>query len=176
MKTTKKFTLLELLMVMAVIAMLAALIMPAIGFVQRSAQKTKTRSQISALYLAIKQYESIYGALPLTLTSDPLIVTSQYPTLIKSLCPKTTDNSIGNSRGISFLVPNADFSSTSGFIDMWKHDLKVIMTSSATITKGGTGGLVDTVYSNVAVWSVGPNGRDDKGSTTTPGDDITSWK
>ena len=175
MKTTKKFTLIELLMVMAVIAMLAGLIMPAIGFVQRSAQKTKTRSQISALYLAIKQYESIYGTLPLTLTTDPLILsTSQYATLVKSLCPKTTDNSTGNPRGISFLVPNADFSSTSGFIDMWKHDLKVVMTSSATISSCSA--IDGTVYSNVAVWSMGPNGRDDKGSTTSPGDDVTSWK
>ena len=161
---------------MAVIAMLAGLIMPAIGFVQRSAQKTKTRSQISALYLAVKQYESIYGALPLDVSSGAVIVdTGKYKDLIKYLCPKTAENTIGNTRGISFLVPNADFATTSGFIDMWKQDLKLIMTSSATIAKG-TGTIVDTVYSNVAIWSTGPNKTDNGGSTTTPGDDIASWK
>ena len=176
MQTTKRFTLIELLLVMAVIAMLAGLIMPAIGFVQRSAQKTKTRSQISALYLAVKQYESIYGALPLDVSSGAVTVdTGKYKLLIKYLCPKTTENTLGNTRGISFLVPNDGDTANPGFIDMWKQDLKVIMTSSATIAKG-TGSLVDTVYSNVAIWSTGPNKRDDYGSTTTPGDDITSWK
>ena len=181
-KPPRTFTLIELLMVMAVIAVLAGLIMAAINFVTTSANKAKTRSQISALYIAIKSYESNYGTLPLIPTNGLINPgngssgdnNAQYQALIRCLLPKDSDNPDGNTRGITFLVPNSGPATTPGFVDMWKHDLKVVMTSSGKIAANGI--INDTIYSNVAIWSMGPNGRDDKGSTTTPGDDITSWK
>ena len=165
MKSQRKFTLIELLMVMAVIAVLAGLVMPAISFVQKTAMRTKTKSLVSALYLAIKQYESTYGTLPQTASES---VVSDYAGLILTL----TAN--GNTRGISFLAPNSGTATAPGLTDMWTHNLKVIMSSNPAIS--GSSSVTDTVFSNVAVWSMGANGVDDKGSSTKPADDIASWK
>jgi prepilin-type N-terminal cleavage/methylation domain-containing protein len=64
MKRKKGFTLIELLVVIGVIAILMAMLLPAISKVRIAAQKTKARAQIKALEIAIKSYETTYGVLP----------------------------------------------------------------------------------------------------------------
>ena len=58
------FTLLELLSVIAVIGILAALIIPSIGAARRSANKAKTRIQFSQWATAIESFRSEYGYYP----------------------------------------------------------------------------------------------------------------
>jgi len=61
----QKFTLVEMLLVIALIAMLAGLLLGAIGGMKEKAKVTKATAEIHALMTAIKSYESTYGVLPL---------------------------------------------------------------------------------------------------------------
>jgi len=58
------FTLLELLVVIAVIGVLAALLVPAVGAARRSAQAARTRIQLAQWAAAIESFRSEYGHYP----------------------------------------------------------------------------------------------------------------
>ncbi|MBE2214006.1 MAG: prepilin-type N-terminal cleavage/methylation domain-containing protein [Opitutaceae bacterium] len=58
------FTLLEVLMAVAVIGILVAIIIPAIGGAQTSARRAKTRVQFSQWSAAIEQFRQEYGYYP----------------------------------------------------------------------------------------------------------------
>jgi prepilin-type N-terminal cleavage/methylation domain-containing protein len=63
-RPTKGFTLVELLCVIAVIGLLAALIFPGIGAARRLANKARTKVQFSQWAAAIESYRSEYGCYP----------------------------------------------------------------------------------------------------------------
>ncbi len=58
------FTLLELLLVIAVIGILAALLFPTVGAARRSAHRAKTRVQFTQWAAAIESFRSEYGYYP----------------------------------------------------------------------------------------------------------------
>ena len=58
------FTLVELLTVIAIIAVLAGILMPALSSAMRKAYEGKARSAISSLEVAISMYETDFGAYP----------------------------------------------------------------------------------------------------------------
>lgn len=58
------FTLLELLVVMGIIGLLAALLFPTLGAVRRAASRMKTRVQFSQWVAAIESFRSEYGYYP----------------------------------------------------------------------------------------------------------------
>lgn len=62
----RAFTLVELLTVIAIIAILAALLLPAIVHVKVIALKTKAKTQIHDIATAIENYESIYSRFPVS--------------------------------------------------------------------------------------------------------------
>ncbi len=60
------FTLVELLTVIAIIGILAALLLPVLAAVKRSAQKAKAQTEMQALATAIQAYDSAYGRFPVS--------------------------------------------------------------------------------------------------------------
>ena len=64
MKKTKPFTLIEILVVIAIIAILAACIYPALMAVQNNSRRTKTETILTGVNTAIKVYKGDYNGLP----------------------------------------------------------------------------------------------------------------
>ena len=58
------FTLVELLLVIAIIAILAGIAIPVVGSMNKKGKETKARSEINAIKLAFQQFETDYGAFP----------------------------------------------------------------------------------------------------------------
>lgn len=65
------FTLVELLLVIAIIAILAGIAIPVVGGMNKKGRETKARAEINAIVTAIKQYEADYGTLPFIPSSNP---------------------------------------------------------------------------------------------------------
>lgn len=144
----KYFTIVELLIVISIIAILAGLLLPAIGKVKDKAKKVKAKAMANTLVIAIKSYESTYGLLPWGGSTDIIWFdysskstndSKNYDTLIQILTktritdntksdvadpdPADTDPAVnktlaGNTRNIRFLDPPSDFS-TNGYLDPW---------------------------------------------------------
>jgi len=60
------FTLVELLTVIAIIAILASMILPALSAAKRAAQKNKAKVDMSGIVQAIESYDSAYGRFPVS--------------------------------------------------------------------------------------------------------------
>lgn len=64
------FTLIELLIVIAIIGILMALMFPAVGGVMEAARRAKAKNDVVQLAIAVKAYLTEYGKLPTTVVSS----------------------------------------------------------------------------------------------------------
>lgn len=172
------FTLIELLTVIAVIALLIGLLVPIAGIVQRQAQVNRSRATVNAVALAIRLYgwDSISVAVPGGLRA--------YPAWDWNLDQRLDGHPEDDSPGIT-TVGNRDYplyrSGYRGFLDTVKPELP-----AAAMTKQG---LVIDSWRNVlriahaariyggdsfGVWSLGPN-QIDGSPPGKPSDDLISW-
>ena len=93
------FTLLELLIVISIIAILAAIAFPATSMVMNQARKAQAESQVAGIVNAVKLYETQYSVLPLGNSPGE----QEIPTdseFVDILTGVDTDN---NTKEISFL-------------------------------------------------------------------------
>lgn len=164
----KKFSLIEILVVIAIIAILAALLMPAITTVRNNAKKAQARAQMNAIMTAVKTYESTYGVLPIpsgynNAASPYYLNAAQYEVLMELLTGvkkgtggvATTNR---NSRNIRFLdVPNGytlTDNTKNGYRDPWSNYYFIYMDTDydGDIENAGPANN-ETLYGTVFLYS-----------------------
>jgi prepilin-type N-terminal cleavage/methylation domain-containing protein len=72
------FTIVELLTVIAIIAILAAILLPVLAKAKITAQKKQAAVEISQIVGAIQQYDSVYGRFPVTANDQALAGTNDF--------------------------------------------------------------------------------------------------
>jgi len=184
----RNFTLVEMLVVIAIIAVLAGLLLTAIGGVKEKAKKSKAMAECQAILTAIKSYETTYGVLPwgggaLNDTSSSTIkdvklggtagtaTDTNYETLIQWLTQAPTYSSgpdtSGNLRKIKFLDP-ASADGTKTYLDPWGNRYVIIMDTN--YNGYSSADATNKLYGSVFVYSKGPNGF--KATSAAGGDNM----
>ncbi len=231
-KRMHRFTLVEMLTVIAIISILAGLIIPVVVIAQERGRETQAKSDIAALMSALKQVETDYGRIlkkdgsdykmgdktlsasdedvgsgndaiktkKITFEADNNGGCDEYDALICELsAPKNKGITVSvNKRKKMYLEPKKGFDPAKDYDaddaqkatlwrDPWGNPYKIF------INVAGNGALKITndksIATDIAIYSFGPNGTDDKGcnvalDTCITGsgaadhklhDDIASW-
>jgi prepilin-type N-terminal cleavage/methylation domain-containing protein len=167
MKTSsKRFTLIELLIVIAIIGILAGLVFPALGVVRNNAKKSKASSECQSLKTAIIMYESEFSCWPAKASgsSDALVSSSDYVQMCKILTGE-------NSKKMVFYEVGVGYDENKGILDPWgrpyqvildvnfdgKIDNKVQAVNSVSKVNGRSG---QDLRTKVAVYSFGVDEKD----------------
>ena len=136
-RDSKGFTVIELLIVIAIIAILMGLLMPMIAAVQRSARNKHTKALIVGLSAALQMYKTQFDEFPPSTVADPFLnCTPAVPvdnwSLYKYLCGADGRGPVqfvnGTQRRFEpFYTPPPEFIVKSGnevhIIDAWGKDI-----------------------------------------------------
>ena len=124
MKTSscKRFTLIEMLVVIAIISILAGLVFPALGLARQNAKKSKANSECQSLKTAIIMYESEFSCWPVKPTKEgKALDDGDY----KKLCDMLTG---GNAKKMTFYEAGLGYDENEGMIlDPWGIPYQVIL-------------------------------------------------
>ena len=152
------FTLIEMLLVITIIAILVALLFPAIKQALLRAEIAKAKTTVLSIATAFKAFNSQYGYWPTTATTTPQKMNTSFFT-----------SAAGNSLGITFLdYSQKDVDASGNILDPWKQPYYFSCDTSynnTVTTNCGSGG--GSMAGGVAVWSIGPDGA--------CGTSVTSW-
>jgi len=149
-KNTKGFTLLELVIVMAIVAILASFIVSAASIARKRGVSAKAKVGIASLETALSLYESDLGDYPDT-------------TDIKVVVEKLE----GPDEDPYWEGPYMEFKEgdlkDGAFVDPWGEPYNYVKTPS-----WGN-------KSSINIWSNGPDGNDDSSDGEPYGDDVYNW-
>ncbi len=149
-------TLVELLVVIGIILILAAISVPMIGRGLDGANRGKAMTEISSIVRATEAYQREYGRWPLTGE-----FVGGNAGLINILRAEDTSN---NPRRYTFLSVTEDSLDEAGnFIDPWDNPYRIIIRSDGEISDPLGGG---TIRRNVIAWSMG-GGNDNRRALRT---------
>jgi prepilin-type N-terminal cleavage/methylation domain-containing protein len=171
MKRSNAFTLIELLVVMGIIAILMALMFPAINAAKSTARKTRARAEIKQLETA---WKSLLSDMPTR--KWPLDAVDGNPTEMtqKRVLCLVSNNPLSYtymefSTNALHLGQMRDPWWTSADFRYYRLVLDDNYDNQVSITRGsGTKQLKEVVSRSVAAWSDGPSKSD-------PNDDILGW-
>jgi len=167
-KFLRAFTLVELMVVISIIAVLVALLFPAVKIAMLKAETGKAKATIMSIASAFKALDREYGGWTNIATSTPQDLAT---------------NLFSNPRGTVFLeIASKDIDSGGYIVDPWKNRYRVAFdpTGANSIPNPFTlpAGTPNPIPDNVIVWSCGPDGQssDNGGSTANiDADNIMSW-
>ena len=186
MKKTR-FTLIELLTVVAIIGVLASLLLPTTQSAKEQAKKVQAETRIIALKAALIKYEAEHQIYPVDYSSGDIIWsdanTSEYDTMIEHLAcidVNQDSNKEYNSRQVRYLnyhpPATAPAPSAAGrtLTDPYKSsDNKFGKRLGIAFDLDGNNKVVldgNILNGQVFIWSYGKNGKNEWGD----GDDVTS--
>ncbi len=165
------FTLIELIIVMAIIGILAGLVMTAAQSAKRRATMTKARAAISGLETALGMFQLDVGAYPYGAGTDN-------SNLVNCLTSASTAFTVGT--GVAMTTaqvaawsgPYMNFQANEivggNYVDPWGN--------AYSYTCPGTDHGTGANYSNyVDIWSNGPDGTSQP-TTSPPDDDVMNWR
>ena len=163
----RAFTLVELMVAISIIAVLVALLFPAIKIAMLKAETGKAKATVMSIASAFKAMDREYSGWP-------NITTSSYMDLATNL--------FSNPRGIVFLeIASRDISSDGYIMDPWKNRYRVAFDPSGANSITNPFSSTSIIPDNVIVWSRGPDGMTSDttdgsgGATANDADNITSW-
>jgi prepilin-type N-terminal cleavage/methylation domain-containing protein len=185
------FTLIEMLTVIAIIAVLIGLLFPAISGALRKSEIAQARADVKAIETALKQYYTEYGKLPVRDADqgipdeiyDAATATYQYQIINTLRAIDAGDNAAHalNPRRIVFLdTPSRKgaIDASGNFVDPWNqvYYIKLDNNYDGQIANDPpySSGPAETIASSALVISYGPNGIPD--NPAAGGDDVVNYK
>ncbi len=184
------FTLVELLTVIAIIAVLMGLLFPTVGAVKESARKAQAKNDVTQLVTAVKAYYTEYGKYPIASpTSDEDFTYDSGNPNQALMAILMGANDTMNPRKIVFFEPpvakqpgrygieiNSSGAPTSDFLDPWggAYKIRIDVNYNNRVRELGSGKLLTT---GVIAWSAGKD-KTDGSSKTSPEykDNVLSWE
>ena len=158
MKTSscKRFTLIEMLVVIAIIVILAGLVFPALGLARQNARKSKANSECQSLKTAIIMYESEFSCWPVSVSSSKegqALSDSDYKQMCKYLIGE-------NGKKMVFYEVGVDYDENgNGILDPWGIPYQVILDADfdgKIANSNNVKTIADkTLHTRVAVFSFG---------------------
>ncbi len=198
-----RFTLIELLAVIAIIGLLAAIVIPVVASSQLRGKITQAKTDMRTIETALDSLASAHGGKYMTSTAgrkgntyswggqsmgtgSPIKVSGDKTKyLIGELCDPDSVTCNNNLRKTRFLDPSKDYKgtlSTEGcWPDPWGNAYTIWICTDGTQKMQPHSG--HDVYKNVIIWSYGPDGENQNGGNAEAdnclknkqADDVASW-
>ena len=120
--TRKQFTLIELLIVIAIIGILAGLMFPAFSVVRNNARRSKANSECQGLKTAIILYETEFSCWPgeVSGSKDGVLTSSEYIKMCKVLTGENSKKMVCYEVGVGF-------DENKGILDPWGRQYQVAL-------------------------------------------------
>ncbi len=183
----KKFTLVEMLTVIAIIGVLAGILIPTITISKRRAQEATAKTEVSSIVAAIKAYRQQYNKLPLKLTKQNnnkptgKVTPDEYVDFMEMLCGKNVSGT--NPRQTKFLTPRAKDSAKAGggtvvpavWLDPWGREYRIFLDEDYDNKVDVN---ADELHGDIFVYSLGIDGDETPGKKNNEEknkDNVTSW-
>jgi prepilin-type N-terminal cleavage/methylation domain-containing protein len=193
-RSQRAFTLIELLTVIAIIAVLMGLLFPAVTGAQQAAKKAQAKNDLVNITNAIKMFYTEYGRYPEVGAAgiDTLITSASGNAELMNILRGIPSNNPKNPRGIVFLdapiakrVGNRDLGGVvdrpgghdiGTFVDPWGHPYQIAYDNNYdnNITNRYNDAGASTLRSGAIAWSIGKDGN--KQDNVKASDDVISWQ